>query len=128
MEEEPDDDVVWDHESLSFDDLIDVLRGWHGQTVGLTCQGPPSKRGNTTLHVRGVLLVDEDLEVGVIDSRGGRIEAFRIGDGQVQMLQGDFHGAEVITDPADGAFLVSADFREVGLNFTGPPQEQSAGR
>jgi hypothetical protein len=125
MEEadECDDDEVYDAESLSFDEVVEQLRAWAGQMVGATMQGPATKRGNTTLFVRGILIVDDDLEVGVVDPRGGRIEAFRIGDGQVQMLEGDFTGAET-TDWSDGQVSVHADFREVALNFVGPSQDR----
>ena len=101
-----------------------MLRRWDGVIVGVTVQGPPSRGGNTTLTVRGKFEIDDDLEVGVIDPRGGRIEAFRVGDGQVQMLEGDFAAAET-TDWGDQVLSVSADFREVTLNFVGPAASDS---
>lgn len=114
---------VVDPDAIGFGALIARLLRWEGEHIGVTGQGPPSKGGNTCLSLHGVLTIDEDLAVHVIDPRGGRIEASRVGDGQVQMLEGDFHAAE-ITDWGNGRLSISADFEAVTLNFAGPLQDR----
>lgn len=106
---------------LSFRQLVDLVRGWRGHRVGVTVQGPSEGGGNTTLHVWGVLSEPRDVEVVVIDPRGGEVAAFQVGDGRFQMMEGDFVSAEIV-DFADGQLHVSADFREVVLSFVGVPK------
>lgn len=104
------------------DDLsYEQARSWLIERCGVQVTlsiGDPS--GSTGASVRGVLAIDEDAEVVVFDAQRGPVDAFRVGDVRIQMLEGDFVTAELVDwdEPEHGVMLM-LEFGEIQLTFSG---------
>lgn len=88
-----------------------------GAQVSLSISAPAG--GSTGASVHGTLTVDDEAEVVVFDAQPGRVDAFRVGDARVQMLESDLVSAELIDvgDPELGVTL-AMEFGELHLSFS----------
>lgn len=80
---------------MTFDDVLHWLAAHAEQRAQLSIG---VNDGNTSVHVSGVLQATPNGEVVTIDARRGRIECWAVGDASLQLLEGDFEGAEAWID------------------------------
>jgi hypothetical protein len=104
-----------------FDALQQWLRQRLGRRLYVAVTGPPERTTNTTLYAEGQLQTSE-AEALLIDPAPGRIQAFRVGDATLVLVEGDLSGVEFnerqTGRSADGATViqpawVEADFGEI---------------
>jgi hypothetical protein len=94
---------------LDFDAVIGWLDGHVGQRVFAATQSASAAAGNTRLSIAGAL-ARADGEITLVDPRPGRIEAFRVGEGTLVLLEGDFLEARAIDFGQGRPQLVQAEF------------------
>jgi hypothetical protein len=97
---------------VTFDSAIAWLDEHLGRHVSATLRGPPESRGNSGAVLSGDLRRGSH-GWGTIDSRGGELHGYDVGENAgFFLLEGDFVSAEVDDDVL---YLV---FRELQLNVT----------
>ena len=110
----------------SFDALLQWLHQRLGTRLRVAVMGPPERTTNTTLHAEGQLRTNE-ADVVLIDPARGRVQAFRIGDATLMLLEGDLRGLEFNDEQtaqlASGATVilpawVEADFGEITVTLS----------
>jgi hypothetical protein len=94
---------------LDFDAVIGWLDAHVGQRVFAATQSASAAAGNTRLSIAGAL-ARADGEITLVDPRPGRIEAFRVGEGTLVLLEGDFLEARAIDFGQGRPQLVQAEF------------------
>ena len=103
-------------DELTYAEAISWLAQRAGEAMQISVG--TSASGNTGVSASGVLARGDD-EVTVIDARPGRIDAFRVGDVAVQMLEGDFVAGDLIDWGNDAKKVtLKMEFREIHLLFT----------
>jgi hypothetical protein len=95
---------------MDFAAVIAWLDGHVGQRVFAATQSAAGDAGNTRLSVVGPLARIEEGEITLIDPRPGRVEPFRIGDGTLVLLEGDFLAATSVDFGAGRPQMVQAEF------------------
>lgn len=98
---------------MTFDDVVHWLAAHADQRAQLSIG---VNDGNTSVHVSGCLQATPDGEVVTINARRGRIECWAVGDASLQLLEGDFKGAEAWVDE-DEHFLTVYCIGEQHLLF-----------
>lgn len=83
---------------MDFADAARWLDDHLSRSVHVTINGPRDSRGNSGAILRGALAPGPD-EFGLIDSRGGALRQWSVGQGgSFHLLEGDFVTAEVYCD------------------------------
>ncbi len=97
---------------MDFADAARWLDGHLSRAVQVTISGPSDSSGNSGAILRGALAPGPD-DFGLIDSRGGRLGQWSVGQGgSFHVLEGDFVAAEVV-DVDDDESVLLIETREV---------------
>jgi hypothetical protein len=104
---------------LDFDDVIAWLDVRAGFRVFAATQPNTETAGNTRLSATGMLTKRRAGEITLIDPAPGRIEVYKIGEGTLVLLEGEFRGG-VSAPLAEGhAEILQLDFGDT-LVIVGP--------
>ena len=96
-------DVPESFESLSFDQVIDLLDGLVGAEVGVGTTAPNSSETSSQLFVKG-LLTEGTQDWVLISPREGRSASYDVGAGAgLLLIEGDFQRGEIV---AEGFLLI----------------------
>jgi uncharacterized protein (AIM24 family) len=94
---------------MDFATVIAWLDGNVGQRMFAATQTALDEAGNTRLSVTGLLARAEG-EITLLDPRPGRVEAFRVGEGTLVLLEGDFIAAQAVDFGLGATQMIEAAF------------------
>jgi hypothetical protein len=104
---------------LDFDGAMAWLDRHSGFRMFAATHPNTDNAGNTRLSVTGMLTRRRESEITLIDPAPGRVEVYRVGEGTLVLLEGEFRGG-VAAELAEGhPEIVQLDFGDV-IVIVGP--------